>query len=52
MFAEAKDSEDLFDNPEEASLRNNGTDDMEEDMLQEIYEKATEVMSFSVHYFF
>ncbi|KGN60764.1 TIMELESS-interacting protein [Cucumis sativus] len=39
---EAKDPDDVFDNQEEASLRNNGADDIEEDMLQEVYEKATE----------
>lgn len=39
---EAKDSEGLFDNQEEASFKNNGADDIEEDMLQEVYEKATE----------
>ncbi|KAL0552687.1 hypothetical protein IC582_011807 [Cucumis melo] len=38
----AKDPEGVFDNPEEASLRNNSADDIEEDMLKEVYEKATE----------
>ena len=51
MLAEAKDSEGLFDNQEEASLKNNGADDIEEDMLQEVYEKATEV-SLSLFIFF
>lgn len=51
MLAEAKDPEDLFDNQEEASLRNNGADDIEDDMLQEVYEKATEV-SISLFLFF
>ncbi|CAK9314826.1 unnamed protein product [Citrullus colocynthis] len=39
---EAKDPEGVFDDLEEASLRNNGADDIEEDVLQEVYEKATE----------
>lgn len=51
MLAEAKDPEGVFDDLEEASLRNNCADDIEEDMLQEVYEKATEV-SLSLFTFF
>lgn len=39
---EAKDPENLFDNQEDASLRDNGADDIEEVTLQEVHMEATE----------